>query len=134
MQRSILRQRSIRPVLATAAIFLILGIGNVAFGRAKLNHYEPLLKSAQNELQASHKTHPHQARTVPTINIDHQTTYINRLNWAISYYNLVTLGGRTFLAIAGILLLWILVAVKLGQEEALPDRTDMQEKPKEPQT
>ena len=109
--------RRVQTLFGAATIFIVLGTGNLYFGQSKLSHYQELLSAATNELtttQDTENTDP----VMPAINVDQQTQFIKRLQARVDFYTLATLGGRCFLAIAGLCLLGILLIRSIGGDDA----------------
>lgn len=97
--------------LTVAVMLVLLGMGNVLIGTSGQREYGSLLKSALSGLSDA-PTSSHPPSPFPTtINIDQQTEYIKRLDARLSFYGFVTLGGKCFLAVAGIMFLGILLSL-----------------------
>ena len=106
------RDRVLRTLIATAALTTILGAANVLFGTSKISHYEVVLSKASAELAT-----PEEITKTPffdqSLSLDRQQAYINRIRARIAFYGFVVLGGKTFLAISGALLLGALIRLGL---------------------
>lgn len=102
----------IGPLLGTALILFVLGLGNIYFGTFRAAEYRELLKQNQKTINS------HPRAILPLVDSpfdrDTETEHINRLTSRINYYDLVALGGRIFLALSGVLLLFFLIGRKTG--------------------
>jgi hypothetical protein len=98
------QQRILRTLLGLALMFIILGFANLFYGNHKYNVYAELLSKASSELTST-KTGRPGSLLPPSVNIDKQNQHINKLKARRNFYRLVTLGGKCFLALAGVLLL-----------------------------
>ncbi|MDC0358813.1 hypothetical protein OAO01_08360 [Oligoflexia bacterium] len=118
--------RKVRTQIGVAFIFIILGVGNVLFGGHKCDYYEDQLTTASQELLVS-QANPTSARTdtsaliFPAVNVDRQTQHLAKLKARLGYYRFAVLGGRIFLALAGVMLLLCLISLKEFEE---PDVID----------
>lgn len=102
--------RSLRGHLAVAILFLLLGTGNLLYGKHKHQEYDALLSRAVSELTSPKETLP-RVPFSPTVNIDQQSHHINRLRSRTEYYEVVVSGGRIFLGLSAAILLWILLVL-----------------------
>ena len=102
------KQRKLLTQLGIAIVLIIIGSGNLFFGQHKYQEYRSLLSKAQAELAS-----PQQQISLPilgpALNMDKQVQHISRLNSRIDFYNLVRIGGKGILALAGAVLLLCLV-------------------------
>lgn len=109
--------RNVKNLLALSLVFILLGAGNLAYGHYKQNAYMRALSKAKREMAS-----PERNRTLPllnsNINIDKQEHYIQMLRAHISFYEVVSLGGKCFLALAGILLAASLVSLNRPSSES----------------
>lgn len=110
-------RRFLLTLLGFGCLFFFLGVGNVLVGMYKSHEYSSSLQQARYEIL--HVEKPVIPLVDGGINIDSQTKHISRLESRLDYYNLVTLGGKVFLAISGALLL-ICLLVRPGNEDGLP--------------
>lgn len=106
------RGHTLRTLFGVAAIFLVLGIGNLVFGALKVEEYSRLLSKATAELATTHASPG--PLPGPTMQLDREELYLQKLRDRIAFYGLVKLGGRCFLALAGVGLLGILVLLKVS--------------------
>lgn len=106
--------RTLVTLSAIAILFILLGAGNVIFGRSKHAHYANLLSTATSELATS-ELQSKAGLSQTALNVDQQTVFVNRLKARVSFYSFVVLGGQCFLAVAGVCLLAILVRIKFNE-------------------
>ncbi len=101
--------------LMTAGIFLMLGLGNIIYGTFKAAEHSELL---QISLRSSdiRSNRPKVPFFSSDINIDKEAEHQRRIISRIDYYNFVVLGGKCFLAIAGIFLLLFLITRKYQED------------------
>lgn len=101
-------------MIVLALCFVLLGSGNILFGTLKRQDYVTALEEAQLELNTS----PLRAEVPllnPTVNIDLQTEYMNRLSARINFYEFVVIGGRCLLAIGGLFILLMAILHQFNQ-------------------
>jgi hypothetical protein len=109
-------RQSIKRGLVLALCFVLLGSGNILFGTLKRQDYVAALEQARLDL----KIPPLRSELPllnPTVNVDLQTDYINRLSARISFYEFVVVGGGCLLAIGGVLLLLTAIINQLAQKD-----------------
>lgn len=98
--------RGARTLLAIATLLVILGAGNVIVGRSRANDYTALLSKAAAS--------PARQDSKDAKRVRDDSVHIRRVRSRIAFYEMVDLGGRCFLAGAGILLLASLIPLRLG--------------------
>jgi hypothetical protein len=109
-------RRLLYTVLGFSCLFFMLGVGNVLVGLYKSHEYSASLQKARYEIM--HIEKPVIPLVDGGINIDSQTKHISRLESRLDYYNLVTLGGKVFLAVSGALLLICLLLRSDGSDDS----------------
>ena len=100
--------RPVRTLITGGSLCLLLGFGNTTYGSFKLKEYEFLLSKAASELATPYPAHPELPFKLE-VNTDKQVLYINKLKSRISFYSFVVLGGKSILALSGILFLGALL-------------------------
>lgn len=108
------RQR-IKRGLVLALCFVLLGGGNILFGTLKRQDYIAALEQARLDLRVP-PLRTELPLLNPTVNIDLQTDYINRLSARINFYEFVVIGGGCLLAIGGALLLLTAIINQLARK------------------
>lgn len=92
--------RLVRPILGAAAILLLLGFGNITFGKYKSHEYSALLATASR----SAVTTPGAAESTPfglTGETDTRSRYVAKLRARVDFYEFVVHGG------------WVIVCLSL---------------------
>ena len=110
------KDRAIRTLFAVVAVFSVLGLGNIIFGSKKLDYYRSSLSTATTS--PAMPDHPEGVESLPPkVNRERQDDYIRRLHARVSFYSLVVIGGKCFLAVSGMALLGIFVRLRLRDDE-----------------
>lgn len=105
-----------------AALFLVLGIGNISFSSHKIEYYQKLLAEAQTKKAESVGRSPVPSASVSPgeSNFDSNVSdqeYLKKLHSRLDYYRLANHGGSLFLAIStAMLLLGLLYSQSPGSE------------------
>ena len=100
-------RRLLMTIIGATLLFFVLGVGNVLIGMLKSNEYNALVKKAHYEM--AHDDRPVIPLVDGSLDVNSHSLHIKRLEYRLAYYNLVELGGKVFLALAGILVLCCLL-------------------------
>ena len=99
--------RKTRTLVSLAVLLSLLGSGNIIFGNDKASEYQALLLRGTAALASPADTSPR--GTSPESALDRQAAYLDKVGARLAFYNLVVLTGKGLLALAGLLLLAILL-------------------------
>ncbi|MGI6681354.1 MAG: hypothetical protein ACOX3T_07735 [Bdellovibrionota bacterium] len=115
----ILRERhKIQYLLSTAMIFLVLGLGNVIYGRVKYKEYKRIYEKVILEIDENspYDNLEIKGSDLPNIslmqngNLTEKTRHLKRSHGRIIFYQFFVKGGKIFL---GISLIFFLIAFAL---------------------
>ena len=85
----------------------LLGSGNIIFGNDKASEYQALLFRGTAALASPTDVAPR--GTLSESALDRQAAYLDKVRARLEFYNLVVLTGKGLLALAGLLLLAMLL-------------------------
>ena len=115
MDSSLKSKRTVTTLLMLAMLFIILGIGNILYGSIKYTQYVQLLENMRSVSNESDQmpSFPLLPAEPPQELSEHELRHVYS---RLSFYELVTLGGKSFLGIAGVFLLLCLLTLKQPQK------------------
>lgn len=103
------QKRKLNSLLGIAIIFIILGLGNILFGQSRVAIYSGFLYNAE---QRALESNPPENPAPERLQDDNQNRHIQRLKARLDFYKVVVIGGKSFLAFAGFMLLTYLVMLR----------------------
>ena len=91
--------------LGSAALFVILGAGNITYGNYKTKLYREVLSESIADPTIPKLRKADALILNRTVNLNKEIQHISKIRARMGYYQLVVAGGKCFLALAGVLLL-----------------------------
>lgn len=111
-------KRIVTTFFLIALLFIVLGTGNLVYGTFKLNQYVQILNNIQAE-----NINRRGLKKFSVFKYEEPLNFkqkdLEKIQSRISFYELVKLGGKSFLGVAGVFLLLCLLYLKQpGKTEA----------------
>ena len=118
----------IKSQLGAALLFILLGFGNIIYGNSKSAYYFQLLQQDQtpsvlspnpdqdgNSLDNNKASANVQSLMFPEVSTDEHARHLKRVTSRLEYYQIAILGGKVFLAFAGVFLLSVLITLRMEE-------------------